>query len=101
MAYDCVNIFKLYEILRKFGVSTEISNLIFTLLLNREAYVIDSKSNIIGPVNLTTGLAQGSPLSPLLFNIYTAKLHHILPKGVELIQFADDFYLTVEGIGIE
>ncbi|XP_036340523.1 uncharacterized protein LOC118749851 [Rhagoletis pomonella] len=41
-------------------------------------------------VEITSGLPQGSCLSPTLFNIYTAQLHEINDTQTQLFQFADD-----------
>lgn len=43
-------------------------NLIFNLLSNRELYLDLMGNGIVGPRNVTVGLEQGFPLSPLLFN---------------------------------
>ena len=99
-AYDHVNIYKLYRYLTETLSSKDIPNLIFKLLYKREAYTLDRSGNSIGPTLLTTGLAQGSPLSPILFNIYTKKIHDSFGGRVKLLQYADDFVLLTEGSNI-
>lgn len=44
---------------------------------------------------LRDGLLQGSVISPVLFNIYTKKLHDLADEDVKIIQFADDFCLAI------
>lgn len=39
---------------------------------------------------ISSGLPQGSCLSPTLFNIYTSQLHEINDTQTQLFQFADD-----------
>lgn len=39
------------------------------------------------------GLPQGSPLSPILYIIYTAQLEYINNTDIRILQFADDFVL--------
>lgn len=44
-------------------------------------------------------MPQGCPISPILFNIYTSKLHEITEDG-SLIQFADDFSVIAIGSNV-
>ena len=48
-------------------------------------------------ITTSAGLPQGSCLSPLLFNIYTIRLHEIETENVKVFQFADDFNILVTG----
>ncbi|XP_075160585.1 uncharacterized protein LOC142233510 [Haematobia irritans] len=52
---------------------------------------------LLGSQNITidNGLAQGSCLSPVLFNLYTATLHELNSESCILFQFADDFFIVV------
>ncbi|XP_017777923.1 PREDICTED: uncharacterized protein LOC108563688 [Nicrophorus vespilloides] len=43
------------------------------------------------------GLPQGSPLSPLLFNLYIHAINDILPEGVEILAYADDLAICCAG----
>lgn len=42
----------------------------------------------------------GSPLSPLLFNIYTRDVHNIPKLNVKMVQYADDFVIYARGPNI-
>lgn len=75
--YDNVVIIsKLIEKLTELGISSDMTNLIFKLMREKNIYVRDVFSNkIIGPKTSSRGLPQGSSLSPLLFNtLYTPHL---------------------------
>ena len=53
---------------------------------------------------MTTGLPQGSPISPVLFALYIAKLHGAVENQVEDsrgISFVDDVAWIVEGTDID
>lgn len=46
---------------------------------------------------ISQGLPQGDVLSPMLFNLYTTKLHDKIQTKVVSIQFADNFSKIVRG----
>ena len=51
-------------------------------------------------MDATTGLPQGSPISPVLFAIYIAEIHDAVERQVEVIQsisFVDDITWLVDG----
>ncbi|KAK9693731.1 Reverse transcriptase (RNA-dependent DNA polymerase) [Popillia japonica] len=52
--------------------------------------------------NAAEGLPQGSPLSPLLFNIFVIDLPKAIttPKS-RVFQFADDTAIVVQGLNLE
>lgn len=55
-------------------------------------------------MGVTTGLMQGSPLSPVHFAIYTAKIRQAVEDRVEDsrgISFVDDVTWLVEGTDID
>lgn len=59
-------------------------------LLELIADVIDGQGIELGTAG--TGLVQGSPLSPLLSNLYLDALDETIDrKGVKIVRFADDF----------
>ena len=57
-----------------------------------------------GAVSVTTGLPQGSPISPALFAIYIADIHEAVEGRVEDsrgISYVDDLTLVVEGTYVD
>lgn len=60
-----------------------------------KSYLSD-RTLILGNSQIRTnkGLAQGSTLSPTLFNIFTAELHQINLDNCMVFQYADDFFIV-------
>ncbi len=80
-AFDCVPQRRLLDVLRKYAPDRDFISLVRKLVVTPEG----------------TGIAQGSPLSPLLLNLY---LHHTLDRlwptkvsQVYLMRYADDVAL--------
>uniref|UniRef100_A0A2M4CVF1 Putative reverse transcriptase-like protein n=1 Tax=Anopheles darlingi TaxID=43151 RepID=A0A2M4CVF1_ANODA len=71
-----------------FNFPTIIIKLICSFLRNRECKV-HINSNMSDPFTLPAGLPQGSALSPVLFNIFTADIPRL--KNASRFAFADDF----------
>uniref|UniRef100_A0A7G3ATE3 Putative rna-directed dna polymerase from transposon bs n=1 Tax=Lutzomyia longipalpis TaxID=7200 RepID=A0A7G3ATE3_LUTLO len=94
-AFDNVNIETLIKKLRELNFPTEITNWLEHLLNNREI-IIDEES-YTETILTSTGLPQGSILSPTLFNLYTINLHKINSTDCKILQFADDITLIVSG----
>lgn len=68
-AYNCVDLDILYQLLLQHNISHNIANWIKNFLSSR-------KLTLGGhTLEIKNGLPQGSCLSPVLFNIYTSKLH--------------------------
>ena len=56
------------------------------------------------PMEVTTGLPRGSPISPALFAIYIADIHEAVEDQVEDsrgISYVDDVTLVVEGTDVD
>uniref|UniRef100_W8BIC0 Putative RNA-directed DNA polymerase from transposon X-element n=1 Tax=Ceratitis capitata TaxID=7213 RepID=W8BIC0_CERCA len=87
-AYDAVDVNTLQETLIETQLNPKATNLI-TSFLRRRILVLEQQKIIT-----ENGLAQGSGLSPTLFNLYTAKLHQINDDNCILFQFADDFFIV-------
>ncbi|KAK9717109.1 zinc finger associated protein [Popillia japonica] len=47
------------------------------------------------------GLPQGSPLSPILFNLYVKDMPQVVDKEIALFQFADDTAIVAQGQNAE
>lgn len=45
----------------------------------------------------STGCPQGDPLSPTIFNVYTAVLHNLTEEDIQILQYADDFSVIFAG----
>lgn len=91
--FDNVNIDKLIKILTKPNTDKTIINWLKQFLFNRK--IIFKKNDNKIEIITSTGLPQGSVLSPLLFNIYTAELHKAHNENIQISQYADNFSLLI------
>lgn len=92
LAFDCVDTEILLNTLENYGVDDNFVDWIQEFLANRN-YIVTAGNE---SSNFTTSdsLPQGSVLSPLLFNIYTTKLHEST-SNTTVLQFVDDITLLV------
>ncbi|XP_075150808.1 uncharacterized protein LOC142224915 [Haematobia irritans] len=88
-AYDCVSVEKLA--IGMFGMGFNSHVIQWILDFNKKRQLILGSHT----VEISNGLAQGSSLSPTLFNLYTRNLHGINDEDTTLFQFADDFFILV------
>ncbi len=85
--FDEIDHLRLLALIRKLVTDPVILNLIRLWL---KAVVVDGKSRF----TLHKGVPQGSPLSPLLANLYLDKLDEaMLGRDFRIIRFADDFLI--------
>lgn len=98
-AFDSVDTQILLNQLAKIGIPEKIIAWLHCYLKNRKMICNTTEGEI--ETTISEGLPQGCPLSPTLFNIYTAELHEVQEEGCELIQFADDFTVMVTGKTLE
>lgn len=96
-AYDCVNLDVLTDIMVSCGLSVNAASNITELYRDRIIYLRDQYGTLHGPRTISQGLPQGSVLSPLLFNIYTANIHNLWDDSISCVQYADDFcFYTIQ-----
>lgn len=88
-AYDCVDVSVLEGVLLSFGIDASITVWIVNFLRRRNLCFGDQR-RVVG-----RGLAQGSGLSPILFNLYSSALHDISSQFCDIFQFADDFFIVI------
>lgn len=92
-AYDVVDLDLLHKKMKKRGISPKVSTSIIELFKNRKIFIRDNSNVLHGPRFIYNGIPQGSILSPLLFNIYTAELHDMFDDNIGIVQYADDICL--------
>lgn len=90
-AYDAVELNILGNKLIEIGLSKNASTNLVEMYSDRKIFIRDHNNNLHGPRYISQGIPQGSVLSPLLFNVYTAKMHDIAGDSIHSLQFADDF----------
>lgn len=58
--------------------------------------IFSSRELVLGiqTIEVNNGLPQGSCLSPILFNLYSEKLHRIENDNTQVLQFADDIAIV-------
>ncbi|XP_050498825.1 probable RNA-directed DNA polymerase from transposon BS isoform X1 [Diabrotica virgifera virgifera] len=95
-AYDNVSLDILREkLIKHFHIPPQLAEALYNFYSCRKIYLRTNYNKLIGPRYNNLGLPQGSVLSPLLFNMYTADLHKV-PTDIfkfQIIQYADDFLL--------
>jgi hypothetical protein len=97
-AFDTVNHTRLLHTLQHQGFPPWVVRWVRSFLDNRTASLyFDGESTL--PHCLTAGVPQGSPLSPILFLLYTASLYTQLQDhaGLIAVGFADDLNLLAFG----
>lgn len=94
-AFDSVNLQKLLNSLQKLEIPNKLISWLHTYLSHRRLVLKTKEGDVYREVS--EGLPQGCPLSPILFNLYTKELHGIVEEDCELVQFADDFAVIVTG----
>ena len=100
-AYDNVYMPSLIKILQGKGFPSNIVSVIFQLFSRR---IMSMKGNrgLVGAREAYKGVPQGSPLSPILFNLYLTDLCSLMTEmGVTPILYADDIVLLVEAESVE
>ena len=89
-AYNRVQFKLLMELLRQYGVSLTLTRWLAAALQERKV-AMRLGNWISTPQQLTMGLPQGSPLSPVLYNVYTKGLADLNSNGLSrVLTLADD-----------
>ena len=99
-AYNRVQFKLLIEILVQYGVSLTLTRWLAAALQERKV-AMRLGNWISTPQQLTMGLPQGSPLSPVLYNVYTKGLADLNSNGLSrVLTLADDelIYKTASDI---
>lgn len=91
-AYNNVDVTCLLHILDRLGVGSTLCTYLWSYLKHRKLNI--SFTGFSGTRITCRGLAQGDPLSPLLFNVATIDICKEI-HNVEISQYADDFVLYV------
>jgi hypothetical protein len=97
-AFDAVNHIRLLDVLRKKGLPHWLIQWVKSFLEGRSTTLqfdgYESKS-----IDIRTGVPQGSPLSPILFILYSSALYDGIRgvNGVVAVGFADDITLLSYG----
>lgn len=100
-AYDCVEVNILANCLKELNIPGYYINVIVRLLIDKVIRIKDNGGNYTSCKNSSQGLAQGSPLSPILFNIYTRSMFQIITQNTQIIQYADDIVLYLAGDNLQ
>lgn len=93
-AFDRIDIPMLLFKLQKMGIEPRLLKWLESYLTNRQQ-IIKVKGKTSHPIQVTSGVPQGSHLGPLLFILYINDISFILKKTKVLI-YADDMKLYME-----
>lgn len=96
-AYNNVLVDKLVNMLDNLNIGTQVCKYLWSFLSQRCLKINDDVEEKAMMRWTGRGLAQGDPVSPLLFNIMTHKIGSVL-QNVCLLQYADDFVLSTQNV---
>lgn len=99
-AYERVGVTVVAGRLRKWGLDAPSIRLVVNFMSNRTITTrVNGHQSV--PLRLDNGLPQGSPLSPVLFLVYTADMIDHLGElpGIKTVVYADNLYIMAKGEG--
>lgn len=85
----------LIEDLKEIDTPFSIAKFIYNMIACKQIF-FNINGELVGPRMSTVGLPQGCILSPILYSIYTRKLHLILPPNCKIVEFADDIAIITK-----
>lgn len=89
-AYNNISVVKTVKILDDLNIGKTICEYFWHFLNNRSLNIKKEDSDHVMTRFTNQGLAQGDPISPLIFNIVTSKICHMI-NNIYIAQYADDF----------
>ena len=97
-AFDSVDYIRLLDTLRGMGFPMWVIRWVRSFVTDRQA-TLRFDGTTAAPIQITAGVPQGSPLSPILFLLYIASLYSRLGEqaGLLVVGFADDTNLMTFG----
>lgn len=95
-AYNRVDYERLIDLLLKFDVDIWLVRWVAVALLERKM-ALRQGAWTSDPISISPGLPQGSPLSPVLFNVYTAQVTMHQKESGRVLSFADDIMAYEHG----
>lgn len=100
-AFDNVNRETLLSTMRQYKLPSAAISWVYHFVSDRSASMLID--GVLGRERgVETGVPQGSPVSPLLFLIYTAPLYEVIKEtGARVSGFVDDITVHVEGERVE
>ena len=90
-AYDSVNRIKLMQIIENTGIRGNVLEYIRFFLSDSRRNMVCFNKQYSSDKKYSKGVPQGSPLSPLLFNIYMKDISSVVNDNI--LQFADDIVI--------
>jgi len=94
-AFDSISHKTLILILQSIGIVNKPLKLLESYLDNRKQQVIIN-NKLSDEITITTGVPQGTVLSPILYIIYVSSLSHLNIHG-KLFSYADDTAIFISG----
>lgn len=92
-AFDNIDVTILVVELTNMGFDNKYIFWIAKMLTNRKLRLKHKDHQ--AEICISRGIPQGDVISPLLFNLYTAKIHQLQSQDITVLQYADDFAFLI------